>query len=118
MSHYPCLSHLILFLKVHVLWADLESAEWRVLESWVQDGILRRIGQLIVTVHLQWAGFEVGGTEAEVVRFWYSVLRALHSTGFRLTHSVPGPGHTVLRKELPNTHSSYKLTWVRRGEQF
>ncbi|KAK3532330.1 hypothetical protein QTP86_016044, partial [Hemibagrus guttatus] len=54
---------------VHVLWADLESAEWRVLESWVQDGILRRIGQLILTVHLQWAGFEVGGTEAEVVRF-------------------------------------------------
>ncbi|XP_027031779.2 probable methyltransferase-like protein 24 [Tachysurus fulvidraco] len=103
---------------VHVLWADLLSAEWRMLESWVQDGILRRISQLILTVHLQWAGFEVGGTEAEVVRFWYSVLRALHSSGFRLTHSAPGPGHTVLRQELPNTHSSYKLTWVRRGEQF
>ncbi|XP_053469503.1 probable methyltransferase-like protein 24 [Ictalurus furcatus] len=103
---------------VHVLWADLESAEWRVLESWVQDGTLRRISQLILTVHLQWAGFEVGGTEAEVVRFWYSVLRALHSSGFRLTYSVPGPGHTVLRQQLPNTHSSYKLTWVRMGEQF
>ncbi|MCI4392090.1 hypothetical protein PGIGA_G00141980 [Pangasianodon gigas] len=103
---------------VHVLWADLESAEWRVLESWVQDGTLKRISQLIVTVHLHWAGFEVGGTEAQVVRFWYSVLSALHSSGFRLTHSAPGPGHSVLRQELPNTHSSYKLTWVRMGEQF
>ncbi|KAI5091739.1 methyltransferase-like protein 24 [Silurus meridionalis] len=103
---------------VHVLWADLESAEWRVLESWAQDGTLRRISQLILTVHLQWAGFEVGGTEAGVVRFWYSVLSALHSSGFRLTRSTPGPGHTVLRQEHPNTHSSYKLTWIRRGEQF
>ncbi|TSK31368.1 Methyltransferase-like protein 24 [Bagarius yarrelli] len=102
---------------VHVLWADLKSAEWRVLESWVQDGSLRRIRQLILTVHLQWAGFEVGGTEAEVVRFWYSVLKALNSSGFRLTHSAPGPGHTVLRQKLPNTHSSYKLTWVRKGYQ-
>lgn len=114
--HFP-VSHSP-FLKVHVLWADLLSTEWRMLESWVQDGILRRISQLILTVHLQWAGFEVGGTEAEVVRFWYSVLRALHSSGFRLTYSAPGPGHTVLQQELPNTHSSYKLTWVRRGEQF
>ncbi|KAM9493926.1 putative methyltransferase-like protein 24 [Clarias gariepinus] len=103
---------------VHVLRADLESAEWRVLESWVHDGALRRISQLILTVHLQWAGFEVGGTDAEVVRFWYSVLSALHSSGFRLTHSSPGPGHTVLRQELPNTHSSYKLTWLRINEQF
>lgn len=117
-SHYLWFSCVFLYLKVHVLWADLESAEWRVLESWVQDGTLRRISQLILTVHLQWAGFEVGGTEAEVVRFWYSVLRALHSSGFRLTYSVPGPGHTVLRQQLPNTHSSYKLTWVRMGEQF
>lgn len=116
--NYLCFSRVLLYLKVHVLWADLESAEWRVLESWVQDGTLIRIRQLILTVHLQWAGFEVGGAEADVVRFWYSVLSALHSTGFRLTHSTPGPGHTVLRQELPNTHSSYKLTWIRMGEQF
>ncbi|KAI4871833.1 hypothetical protein NFI96_016391 [Prochilodus magdalenae] len=98
---------------VDVLRADLESAEWRVLESWVKDGTLRKINQLIVTIHLQWAGFEVGGAEVEVVRFWYSVLSALHNSGFRLTHSSYGRGHTVLRHELPDTHSSYTLSWVR-----
>ncbi|XP_076865074.1 putative methyltransferase-like protein 24 [Brachyhypopomus gauderio] len=101
---------------VDVLWADLESAEWRVLESWTQDGTLGRIGQLILTIHLQWAGFEVGGNEVEVVRFWYSVLRALHSSGFFLTHFTYGAGHTVLRHELLNAHSSYTLNWVGMSE--
>ncbi|KAL0166348.1 hypothetical protein M9458_038192, partial [Cirrhinus mrigala] len=55
---------------VDVLRMDLESAEWRILESWIKDGTLRRINQLILTIHLQWAGFEVGGAEEEVVRFW------------------------------------------------
>ncbi|XP_072532335.1 probable methyltransferase-like protein 24 [Salminus brasiliensis] len=98
---------------VDVVRADLESAEWRVLESWVQDGTLRKVNQLILTVHLRWAGFEVGGTELEVVRFWYSVLKALHNSGLHLAHSASGPGHTVLRHELPGTHSSYTLSWVR-----
>ncbi|KTG39821.1 hypothetical protein cypCar_00005823, partial [Cyprinus carpio] len=48
---------------------DLESAEWCILESWIKDGTLRRISQLILTIDLQWAGFEVGGVEEEVVRF-------------------------------------------------
>lgn len=55
---------------------DLESAEWCILESWIKDGTLRRISQLILTIDLQWAGFEVGGVEEEVVRFWYSVLES------------------------------------------
>ncbi|XP_067281712.1 probable methyltransferase-like protein 24 isoform X2 [Pseudorasbora parva] len=44
---------------VDVLRLDLESAEWRILESWIKDGTLRRINQLILTIHLQWAGFEI-----------------------------------------------------------
>ncbi|KAG7457843.1 hypothetical protein MATL_G00231620 [Megalops atlanticus] len=98
--------------EVHFINADLESAEWRVLESWVLDGTLRRIQQLVLTVHLQWAGFEVGGNSMEVVRFWYSVIRELHSAGFRLLHSSEGPGQTVLRHSLPNTRSTYTLSWV------
>ncbi|XP_066531019.1 probable methyltransferase-like protein 24 [Hoplias malabaricus] len=101
---------------VDVLRVDLESAEWRVLESWVQDGTLQKITKLIVTIHLQWAGFEIGGAEVEVVRFWYSVLSALRNSGFRLAHSAYGSGHTVLRHELPHTHSSYTLSWVRTRE--
>lgn len=110
------LSCVLLWVQVDVLRADLESAEWRVLESWVQDGTLKMISQLLLTIHLQWAGFEVSGSEVEVVRFWYSVLSALHSSGFRLTHSAHGSGHTILGHELPDTHSSYTLSWVRLRE--
>uniref|UniRef100_A0A8C1EMG9 Methyltransferase domain-containing protein n=1 Tax=Cyprinus carpio carpio TaxID=630221 RepID=A0A8C1EMG9_CYPCA len=102
---------------VDVLRMDLESAEWRILESWIKDGTLRRINQLILTIHMQWAGFEVGGAEEEVVRFWYSVLRALRISGLRLVHSAHGPGHIVLRHKLADSHSSYTLSWIRTSEQ-
>ncbi len=96
---------------------DLESAEWRILESWIKDGTLRRINQLILTIHLQWAGFEVGGAKEEVVRFWYSVLRALRISGLQLVHSAHGPGHIVLRHKLADSHSSYTLSWIRTSKQ-
>lgn len=96
---------------------DLESAEWRILESWIKDGTLKRINQLILTVHLQWAGFEVAGDEEEVVRFWYSVLKAVHISGLQLVHSAHGPGHIVLRHKLANSHSSYTLSWIRTRQQ-
>ncbi|XP_050992214.1 probable methyltransferase-like protein 24 isoform X2 [Labeo rohita] len=102
---------------VDVLRMDLESAEWRILESWIKDGTLRRINQLILTIHLQWAGFEVDGAEEEVVRFWYSVLRALRISGLQLVHSAHGPGHIVLRHKLAESHSSYTLSWIRTSEQ-
>uniref|UniRef100_A0A672S1U4 Uncharacterized protein n=1 Tax=Sinocyclocheilus grahami TaxID=75366 RepID=A0A672S1U4_SINGR len=102
---------------VDVLRMDLESAEWRILESWIKDGTLRRINQLILTIHMQWAGFEVGGAEEEVVRFWYSVLRTLRISGLQLVHSAHGPGHIVLRHKLANSHSSYTLSWIRTSEQ-
>ncbi|XP_064203258.1 probable methyltransferase-like protein 24 [Anguilla rostrata] len=98
--------------KVQFINADLESAEWKVLESWVMDGTLGRIQQLVLTVHLQWAGFEVGGNNAEVIRFWYSVIQALHMAGFRLLHSFQGPGQTILGHTLPDMHSTYTLSWV------
>ncbi|XP_005159833.1 probable methyltransferase-like protein 24 [Danio rerio] len=104
-------------ITVDVLCMDLESAEWRMLESWIKDGTLNRINQLILTIHLQWAGFEVGGAEEEVVRFWYSVLRAIRISGLRLVYSAHGPGHTVLRHTQADSHSTYTLSWIRtRGQ--
>ncbi|XP_016353160.1 methyltransferase-like protein 24 [Sinocyclocheilus anshuiensis] len=102
---------------VDVLRMDLESAEWRILESWIKDGTLRRINQLILTIHMQWAGFEVGGAEEEVVRFWYSVLRALRISGLQLVYSAHGPVNIVLRHKLADSHSSYTLSWIRTSEQ-
>uniref|UniRef100_A0A4W5NCK5 Methyltransferase domain-containing protein n=1 Tax=Hucho hucho TaxID=62062 RepID=A0A4W5NCK5_9TELE len=100
---------------VDFLYADLLSAEWRVLQNWAELGTLGRIRHLVATVHLQWAGFEVGGTEAEVVRYWFSVLQGLQDAGFRLVHSSPGVGKSVLRHQVDNAHSSYTLSWVNTG---
>ncbi|XP_071396874.1 probable methyltransferase-like protein 24 [Centroberyx affinis] len=97
---------------VHFLYADLLSAEWRVFQNWVELGTLWSVHHLVATVHLQWAGFEVGGTDEEVVRYWFSVLQELRAAGFQLVHSSPGEGHSVLKQTVANAHSSYTLSWV------
>ncbi|XP_067112399.1 probable methyltransferase-like protein 24 [Osmerus mordax] len=99
---------------VHFLYADLLSAEWRVLQNWAELGTLQSIRHLVVTVHMQWAGFEVGGTDAEVVRYWFSILQELHVAGFRLVHSFPGEGEKILKHKVTNAHNSYTLSWVNR----
>ncbi|XP_028978765.1 methyltransferase-like protein 24 isoform X2 [Esox lucius] len=103
---------------VDFLYADLLSVEWRVLQNWVELGILGRVHHLVATVHLQWAGFEVGGTEAEVVRYWFSVLQGLQDAGFRLAHSSPGVGQSILRHNVKNAHSSYTLSWVNTRPEY
>ncbi|XP_029918821.1 methyltransferase-like protein 24 [Myripristis murdjan] len=97
---------------VHFLYADLLSAEWRVFQNWIELGTLWSIHHLVAKVHLQWAGFEVGGTNEEIVRYWFSVLDGLRASGFQLVHISPGEGRSVLKQTVPNAHSSYTLSWV------
>ncbi|KAM4631277.1 putative methyltransferase-like protein 24 [Polymixia lowei] len=97
---------------VHFLYADLLSAEWRVFQNWMELGTLWTVHHLVATVHLQWAGFEVGGTDEEVVRYWFSILQGLRASGFQLVNSSPGEGHSVLKRTVANAHSSYTLSWV------
>lgn len=99
-------------LQVHFLYADLLSAEWRVFQNWIESGTLQSVHHLVATVHLQWAGFEVGGTNEEVLRYWFSVLQGLQASGFKLVHSSAGEGQNVLKQRAPNAHSSYTLSWV------
>uniref|UniRef100_A0A4X1V9V3 Methyltransferase like 24 n=1 Tax=Sus scrofa TaxID=9823 RepID=A0A4X1V9V3_PIG len=44
--------------KIDILKADLESAEWKVLENLILEDVLEQIGQLIFEIHLHWPGFE------------------------------------------------------------
>nr|XP_019945970.1 PREDICTED: methyltransferase-like protein 24 [Paralichthys olivaceus] len=97
---------------VHFLYADLLSAEWRVFQNWIETGSLQSVHHLVATVHLQWAGFEVGGTDEEVLCYWFSILQGLRASGLKLVHSSAGDGHSVLKQTVGNAHSSYTLSWV------
>ncbi|XP_029966253.1 methyltransferase-like protein 24 isoform X2 [Salarias fasciatus] len=45
--------------EVDVLKADMESAEWKILENLILEDVLESVGQLLVELHLHWAGFEI-----------------------------------------------------------
>uniref|UniRef100_A0AAY5EGB6 Methyltransferase like 24 n=3 Tax=Electrophorus electricus TaxID=8005 RepID=A0AAY5EGB6_ELEEL len=100
--------------QVDVLKVDMESAEWKILENLVLEGVLHSVGLLLLEVHLHWAGFEVGGDEPNVVRYWFSLLRELERAHFSLYHSysVPAKPRLFLQRNLHNTSSTYILGWV------
>ncbi|XP_054603944.2 probable methyltransferase-like protein 24 isoform X1 [Nothobranchius furzeri] len=100
--------------NVDVLKADMESAEWKILENLVLEGILDSVGQLLLELHLHWAGFEVGGDDPSVVRFWFSLLKELERADFHLfhVHSDSAKPHLFLQKNILNASSSYTLSWV------
>ncbi|KAF0023564.1 hypothetical protein F2P81_024194 [Scophthalmus maximus] len=100
--------------QVDVLKADMESAEWKILENLVLEGVLHSVGQMLLEVHLHWAGFEVGGDDPSVVRYWFSLLKELERANFRLfhVHSDPTKPHLFLHKNILNASSAYTLSWV------
>ncbi|XP_014868471.1 PREDICTED: methyltransferase-like protein 24 [Poecilia mexicana] len=99
---------------VDVLKADMESAEWKILENLVLEGVLDSVGQLLLELHLHWAGFEVAGDDPSVVRYWFSLLKELERAGFRLfrVHSDPSTPRLFLHKNILNASSAYTLSWV------
>nr|XP_019953014.1 PREDICTED: methyltransferase-like protein 24 [Paralichthys olivaceus] len=100
--------------QVDVLKADMESAEWKILENMILEGVLDSVGQMLLEVHLHWAGFEVGGDDPSVVRYWFSLLKELERAEFRLFHvySDPAKPHLFLHKNILNASSVYTLSWV------
>ncbi|ELK38666.1 hypothetical protein MDA_GLEAN10001846 [Myotis davidii] len=100
--------------KIDVLKADLESAEWKVLENLILEDVLEQIGQLVFEIHLHWPGFEVSGGDSSVVRFWYSLLKELELNDFRLFHSYKdlSKPQLFLKKDMFNASSCYTLGWV------
>ncbi|KAM3602466.1 uncharacterized protein V6R79_004669 [Siganus canaliculatus] len=103
--------------QVDVLKADMESAEWKILENLVLEGVLDSVSQLMLELHLHWAGFEVGGDDPAVVRYWFSLLKELEHANFRLfrSHSDPTKPRLFLHKNVFNASSAYTLSWVNTG---
>ncbi|XP_053316029.1 probable methyltransferase-like protein 24 [Spea bombifrons] len=100
--------------KVDVLKADMESAEWKILENLILEGIVEQIGQLVLEIHLHWPGFEVSGNDSTVVRYWYSLFKELEHKDFKLfyTYKDLTKPQMLLKKDLFNASSSYILSWV------
>ncbi|XP_051031518.1 probable methyltransferase-like protein 24 [Phodopus roborovskii] len=100
--------------KIDILKADLESAEWKVLENLILEDVIEQIGQLVFEIHLHWPGFEVSGIESSVVRFWYSLLKELEHKDFRLFHTYKdlSKPQLFLKKAIFNASSCYTLSWV------
>ncbi|XP_029451131.1 methyltransferase-like protein 24 isoform X2 [Rhinatrema bivittatum] len=100
--------------KVDVLKADMESAEWKILENMLLEDTIEQIGQLVLEIHLHWPGFEVRGNDSSVVRYWYSLLKELECRHFRLFHTYKdlSKPQKLLRKQILNASSCYTLSWV------
>ncbi|KAG8444670.1 hypothetical protein GDO86_009729 [Hymenochirus boettgeri] len=100
--------------KIDVLKADMESAEWKILENLILEGIVEQIGQLVLEIHLHWPGFEVGGNDSSVVRYWYSLFKELERKDFKLfyTYKDYSKPQIFLKKEIFNASSCYILSWV------
>ncbi|XP_076001969.1 putative methyltransferase-like protein 24 [Genypterus blacodes] len=100
--------------QVDVLKADMESAEWKILENLILEGVLDSVGQMLLEIHLHWAGFEVGGDDPSVVRYWFSLLKELERAHFRLfrVRSDPSKPRLFLHKNVLNASSAYTLGWV------
>uniref|UniRef100_A0A8C5QAW3 Methyltransferase like 24 n=1 Tax=Leptobrachium leishanense TaxID=445787 RepID=A0A8C5QAW3_9ANUR len=100
--------------KIDILKADMESAEWKILENLILEGIVDQIGQLVVEIHLHWQGFEVSGNDSSVVRYWYSLFKELEGKNFKLfyTYKDLNKPQMFLKKEIFNASSSYILSWV------
>ncbi|KAM4695320.1 putative methyltransferase-like protein 24 [Discoglossus pictus] len=100
--------------KIDVLKADMESAEWKILENLILEGVIEQIGQLVLEIHLHWPGFEVGGNDSSVVRYWYSLFKELERKDFKLfyTHKDLSKPQMFLKKEIFNASSCYTLSWV------
>uniref|UniRef100_A0A8D2MLE2 Methyltransferase domain-containing protein n=3 Tax=Passerellidae TaxID=1729112 RepID=A0A8D2MLE2_ZONAL len=100
--------------KIDVLKADVESAEWKILENLILEDVVEQIGQLVFEVHMHWPGFEVSGNDSTVVRYWYSLLRELELKDFRLFHTYKdlSKPQMFLKKEAFNASSCYTLSWV------
>ncbi|XP_053566827.1 probable methyltransferase-like protein 24 [Bombina bombina] len=100
--------------KVDVLKADMESAEWKILENLILEGVIEQIGQLVLEIHLHWPGFEVSGNDSTVVRYWYSLFKELERKDFKLFYTFKdlSKPQMFLRKEDYNASSCYILSWA------
>ncbi|XP_071956354.1 probable methyltransferase-like protein 24 isoform X2 [Antedon mediterranea] len=101
--------------QVDIVRADLQSSEWKVLENIIADGSINRVGQIVFTAHLHWSGFEVRGSNPEVIRYWYSVLKAVEAAGFKLFNSFQDnkAPNIVLGQNFQNTSCCFTLGWVK-----
>ncbi|CBY07893.1 unnamed protein product [Oikopleura dioica] len=96
---------------------SMNSAEWKILRNLLVSGEINRIAQVLVQVHMSWAGFGIAGSDAQVVHNWTEVLNGLMRAGFELvnSHELPGPKTLMGHGEVFNSSCRYSLTFLRKS---
>ena len=104
------------FVKISLVILSMNSAEWKILRNVLETGEVNRIAQLVVQLHLSWAGFGVSGDDAQVVHNWTEVVSGLAKAGFTLINSaeLPGPKMFLGQTDTFNSSSRYYLTFLRK----
>ncbi|KAF7253399.1 Methyltransferase-like protein 24 [Varanus komodoensis] len=60
---------------IDILKADMESAEWKILENLILEDVVEQIGQLVFEIHVHWPGFEDSAPSLSTVQKWSSQFK-------------------------------------------
>lgn len=101
--------------RVSLVRLNMNSSEWKIMKQLLDTGELKRINQLIVKIHLHWAGFGISGTPEEVVHQWYNIIRSIIESGMTLTSTKNDEEPKIFMSQPDLFHSSccYYLTFSR-----
>jgi len=101
--------------KIDLMRINMKSSEWKVLRHWLESGEMSQIDQILVKVHLHWAGFGLTGDDGDVVHQWYNTISSMIESGLKLvsTQAVEDGPKTFLGKNQFDTSCCYYLTFFR-----
>jgi len=94
---------------------NMNSSEWKILKQILENGEIMRVQQLLVKIHLHWAGFGISGSNEEVVHQWFNILSSILESGMSLVQSQSVQEPKIFMSEPGQFDASccYYLTFTR-----
>lgn len=101
--------------QVSLVRLNMNSSEWKIMKQLLENGEIMHIKQLVVKIHLHWAGFGISGSSDEVVHQWYNIISSILQSGMTLVASRSDEEPKIFMSEpgLFDTSCCYYLTFAR-----
>jgi len=101
--------------KVNIVRLNMNSSEWKIMKQLLENGEIMHIDQLVVKIHLHWAGFGISGSSEEVVHQWFNIISSIIHSGMSLVSSKSDEEPKIFMSEpgLFDTSCCYYLTFSR-----